>query len=430
VNTVVPRRDGVYKLEVSHPHKDSSLSYRMTKLACNPLYLHRDKRMVSFDNTEVAFSGKSDKDLRRAYWLFRLVGNPWLVKLGKIFAKPMLVLGFRGVFKRTIFRQFCGGETIEECGRRVEELERFHIGTILDYSVEGRNEEKDLDHTAEEIIATAIVAKGKPFIPFCVFKVTGVARFDLLEKVSRKAELSDEEKKEYLRVVNRVDKICRKAYEADTPVFVDAEESWIQDAIDGITHSMMAKYNKQRAIVFNTLQMYRHDRMQFFIDELEKSRRGGYKMGMKIVRGAYMEKERDRAEKMGYASPIQKDKAATDRDYNNAIHFALENSDQVSICAGTHNEQSSIYLAELMKQKNISPDDKRIYFAQLLGMSDHISYNLAINGFNVAKYVPYGPIREVLPYLIRRAEENTSVKGQTGRELSLIIKERKRRKSK
>lgn len=386
--------------------------------------------MLSFDNTEKAFAAKSDKDLKRAYLLFKMVSRPFFVNVGKaltVFAFK-LHLPIKGLVKKTIFKQFCGGENIDECKTRVEELGKSGIGTILDYSVEGKHSEEDLDKTAAEIISTTKIAKGNPLIPFCVFKVTGVARFELLEKVSAENELSEEEKKEYLRVVQRVDSICRNAYEADTPVFIDAEESWIQHAIDHLANTMMAKYNKQKAIVFNTVQLYRHDRLEFTKASCEKAKQNGFKLGLKLVRGAYMEKERDRAAEMNYPSPIQTDKESTDHDYNAALEFCLKNIDTVSICAGSHNEESALFLAGLLEKNNISKNDKRIYFAQLLGMSDHISFNLSADSYNVAKYVPYGPVKEVLPYLIRRAQENTSVKGQTGRELSLIIKERKRRK--
>ncbi|MFZ5552276.1 MAG: proline dehydrogenase family protein [Bacteroidota bacterium] len=387
--------------------------------------------MLSFDNTEKAFAAKSDKDLKRASLLFKMVSRPMFVNIGK----SLTVLAFKlrlpikGLVKKTIFRQFCGGENIDECKARVEELGRSGIGTILDYSVEGKHSEEDLDKTSAEIIDTTKIAKGNPMIPFCVFKLTGVARFELLEKVSEEKELTEEEKKEYLRVVQRVDNICLNAYEADTPVFIDAEESWIQNAIDHLAHTMMAKYNKQKAIVFNTVQLYRHDRLTFTKNSIENAKKNGYKIGLKLVRGAYMEKERERAAEMNYPSPIQPDKSATDRDYNAALEFCLQHLDHVSICAGSHNEESALFLSQLMEKHHIAKNDKRIYFAQLLGMSDHISYNLSADSYNVAKYVPYGPVKEVLPYLIRRAQENTSVKGQTGRELSLIIKERKRRKS-
>ena len=385
--------------------------------------------MLSFNNTEVAFSSKSDRDLRKAFLLFRMVEDPALVKLGKYMVPLSFQLGLpiKPIIKATIFHQFCGGENIEECKQAVEALGKFNVGTILDYSVEGKHAETDLDETSQEIIRTAEVAKGNPMIPFCVFKVTGVARHGLLEKVSEGKELTSEEKEEYKRVVDRVNRISKAAFDSGTPVFIDAEESWIQPAIDDLTHSMMAMYNKEKAIIFNTVQLYRHDRLQFLKDAHAKATQNNYHYGVKLVRGAYMEKERKRAAEMNYASPIQPNKFASDKDYGLSLQYCLENIDTMAICAGSHNEDSAIYLTQLMENYKIPKNDKRIYFAQLLGMSDHISFNLADSGYNVAKYVPYGPVKEVLPYLIRRAEENTSVKGQTGRELSLIIRELKRR---
>lgn len=388
--------------------------------------------MLSFDNTEVAFSSKNDKDLKRAFLLFRMVEDPALVKLGK-YLTPLafqLKLPVKPIIKATIFRQFCGGENIEECKQAIEELSKFNIGTILDYSVEGKHEERDLDATADEIIQTALIASGNKAVPFCVFKVTGVARFGLLEKVSANEELTTHEKEEYQRVSNRVLKICKAAFEANTPIFIDAEETWIQPAIDNLTHAMMAMFNKEKAIVYNTFQIYRHDRLAFLKESHQHAKTNGYHYGVKLVRGAYMEKERNRAEEMNYESPIQPNKAATDRDYDSALAYCVENISTMALCAGSHNENSALLLVDLMSRNNIPNNDRRIFFAQLLGMSDHISYNLSNAGYNVAKYVPYGPVNEVLPYLIRRAEENTSVKGQTGRELSLIIKELKRRKKK
>lgn len=386
--------------------------------------------MLSFDNTEVAFSSKNDKDLKRAFLLFRMVEDPALVKLGK-YMTPLafqLKLPIKPIIKATIFRQFCGGENIEECKNAIDELSKFNIGTILDYSVEGKHEERDLDATADEIIQTALVASGNKAVPFCVFKVTGVARFELLEKVSANEELTNQEKEEYQRVSNRVLKICKAAFEASTPIFIDAEESWIQPAIDNLTHAMMAMFNKEKAIVYNTFQIYRHDRLAFLKVSHQNAKSNGYHYGVKLVRGAYMEKERNRAEEMNYESPIQPNKAATDRDYNLALEYCVENISNMALCAGSHNENSALVLVDLMSKNNLANNDNRIFFAQLLGMSDHISYNLSNAGYNVAKYVPYGPVNEVLPYLIRRAEENTSVKGQTGRELSLIMKELKRRR--
>lgn len=385
--------------------------------------------MLSFDNIEVAFRHRTNAELKKAHRLFNLVGRPWLVKLGKIFAKPALYLGFKGLIKKTIFAQFCGGENIEQCDNTIKNLAKNGIGTILDYSVEGETNEENLDATCNEVIATALRAAGNKDIPFCVFKVTGVARFELLEKVSAGTTLTATEKEEWARVVNRVDKICGHAHKGNTPVFVDAEESWIQEAIDALARDMMVKYNAKKAIVFNTYQMYRHDRLAYMKSDFEKAQQGNYFIGAKLVRGAYMEKERKRAAEKGYADPIQPNKEASDRDYDQALEFCIKHIDHFAFCAGTHNESSSMTLTELMKQAGLQNNDARVWFAQLLGMSDHISYNLSASGYNVAKYVPYGPVKEVLPYLIRRAQENTSVKGQTGRELSLIKRELKRRKA-
>lgn len=388
--------------------------------------------MISFDNTAVAFSGKTDSDLRRSYWLFRMIGSPAFVNMGKALAT--FAINFRlpvkGIIKATIFKQFVGGETIEECSRTVAELGKYGVGTILDYSVEGKESETDFDHGAEEIIATVHRAKNDSNIPFCVFKVTGLARFALLEKVSAGKTLSTEEEAEWQRVFKRVEKICTTARDAHKPVFIDAEESWIQQAIDNLADAMMELCNKQEAIVYNTFQLYRKDRLEFLKTSHQRAAGKGYFMGAKLVRGAYMEKERDRAAQMGYPSPIQDTKENSDRDYDLAVRYCVEHIDRVALCAGTHNENSSRLLATLLDEKQIPHNHKHVYFSQLLGMSDHISFNLSHAGYNVAKYVPYGPVRDVLPYLIRRAQENTSVKGQTGRELSLIIKEKQRRKNK
>lgn len=384
---------------------------------------------LSFDNTEIAFSSKSNSELKKSYYLFKLIGSPALVNFGKVATNAALALRIPigWALKGNIFKQFCGGETIAECARATEVLDRFNIGTILDYSVEGKESEQDFDAAKEEILATIRTANGNKNIPFCVFKVTGLARFELLEKVNANATLSDAEVSEWQRVRERVDEICALSYETGTPIFIDAEDSWIQDAIDHLADEMMEKYNATEAIVYNTIQLYRHDRLAFLKASFEKAKAKGYYLGVKLVRGAYMEKERARAAEKGYRDPIQPNKEATDRDYNAALEFCIENIDRIAICAGTHNEQSSMYLAKLLDEKGIAHNRKHVYFAQLFGMSDHISFNLANAGYNVAKYVPYGPIREVIPYLIRRAQENTSVKGQTGRELSLIQKEMKRR---
>jgi proline dehydrogenase len=385
---------------------------------------------VSFENTQIAFSAKSDRDLKKAYYLFKLIGNPNLVKVGDVMTNLAIKTGIPigWAIKGNIFKQFCGGETIAECAEATKILDKGHIGTILDYSVEGKDSEKDFDATTEETLRTIRTAQNNPHIPFSVFKVTGLARFELLEKVNAKDVLSDAEIAEWQRVRERVDKICQLAHDTGTPLFIDAEDSWIQDAIDGLVNEMMEKYNKKDFVVYNTLQMYRHDRLQFLKDSHAHAKANGYKLGFKLVRGAYMEKERARAAEKGYRDPIQPNKESSDRDFDLAVAYCIEHIQDIAICCGSHNENSSMKLAELMDVKGIARNDKRVYFAQLFGMSDHISFNLAHAGYNVAKYVPYGPIKEVIPYLIRRAKENTSVKGQTGRELSLIMKELKRRK--
>ena len=341
-------------------------------------------------------------------------------------ANMALGLGFKGLIKKTIFHQFCGGESLEECREAIESLAASHIGTILDYSVEGEHTESGFDACADEILKTIALAKGDRDIPFSVFKVTGMARFGLLEKVDAKEELDRSEAQEWERVRKRIHRICKAAHDADVRIFVDAEESWIQDSIDLLAEEMMAEYNREKAIVYNTVQLYRHDRLAYMKKLIAEKE---HYTGLKIVRGAYMEKERARAAELGYKDPIQPDKAGSDADYNEALEYSIRHLDNLAICAGTHNEESSMYLVELMQKAGLEPGDKRVYFSQLMGMSDHISFNLSAAGYNVAKYVPYGPVRAVIPYLTRRAMENSSVSGQVGRELSLIDKELKRRKA-
>ena len=384
--------------------------------------------MISFDNTENAFKAKSNSDLNRSYWLFKMVSNPTLVKFGAFAAPIGLSIGFKGLIKNTIFKQFVGGETINECDRTISELGKYNIGTILDYSVEGKESESDFDACCKETIETIHKAKKDKHSPFSVFKVTGLARFALLEKVSANEKLSEAETMEYDKVKQRVYIISKEAHAADQPLFIDAEESWIQPAIDNLADENMMLFNKEKAIVFNTFQLYRKDRLEFLKQTILKGKTNGFHVGAKLVRGAYMEKERARATEKKYPSPIQDTKEDSDRDYNLALEECVKNINMMGLCAGTHNEKSSLFLLDLLAKYNIVSSDTRIFFSQLLGMSDHISYNLAKDNYNVAKYVPYGPVKEVLPYLIRRAQENTSVKGQTGRELGLIIKEKERRK--
>lgn len=385
---------------------------------------------LSFDNTEIAFKSKSNNDLTQSFLLFKAIGYNWLVKLGPPMVNGAFNIGLpiKGLIKSTVFKQFCGGESMEDCNKTIDQLYGYGVGTILDYSVEGEEKEESFDATVTETLETINKAQNNPKIPFCVFKVTGLARFDLLAKVSAKETLTMNEESEWGLVRNRIHQICKMAHSKNVRLFIDAEESWIQPAIDDLANDMMLEFNKQKCIVYNTIQLYRHDRLAFVKDSFDVAIKHNYYLGLKLVRGAYMEKERVRASKIGYPSPIQPDKLSTDKDYNNALSFCIDHIDRISVCAGSHNEQSSMLLTELMAKKSLANNDQRIYFSQLFGMSDHISFNLSSAGYNVAKYLPYGPVKAVMPYLFRRAAENTSVKGQAGRELTLISREVARRK--
>jgi proline dehydrogenase len=389
----------------------------------------KDQIPVFFEDTSVAFASKSDAKLRKTYWLFSLMNQARVVNLGTFFIKLALKLKLpiKNLIRVTIFEQFCGGETINDCNATISLLGDSGIGTILDYSVEGEDKESSFDATASEILRTIDKAASSKTIPFSVFKVTGVASAELLEKIQRNEPLSSEEEIAYERIKSRVELLCSHAHEKGVRIFVDAEESWIQTVIDDLTYQMMQKFNRERAIVYNTYQLYRHETLEALKTAYLTARQKGYFIGGKLVRGAYMEKERLRARENEYFSPIHVTKQATDDDYNMAVDFCLDHLEYISICLGSHNEYSSQYCAAKMKKLAISNNDDRIWFAQLLGMSDNISYNLAKAGYNVAKYVPYGPIDAVLPYLIRRAEENTSIAGQSSREFLLVKSELQRR---
>jgi proline dehydrogenase len=386
------------------------------------------KSLPDFTDTAEAFAHLSDKDLKWAIRLFSAFKYPALVKYGPGLANfaMKLRLPVKGIIRNTLFRHFCGGESIDDSSSTIDMLFKYGVKTILDYSVEGEEDEKVFDETRNEIKRTIDKAYQNPAIPFAVFKVTGVAKFTILKKVSEGKDLSEDENIAYLKVVQRVEDICSYAAQKGVCVMIDAEESWIQPAIDSLAISMSQQFNIENVIVFNTLQMYRHDRLEFLKSCFQQF---DFPLGFKLVRGAYMEKERMRALELNYASPIQPNKAATDSDYNQAVALCLENIHRCRVVVGTHNEQSCLLAAKKMLLLNLEPDDIRVYFSQLLGMSDNISFNLAKNGFNVAKYVPYGPVEAVLPYLSRRAEENSSVKGQSSRELLLLEKEKQRRKS-
>ena len=384
---------------------------------------------LNFRDTETAFADKSNSDLKEKYRLFSTMNSPVMSAISTKAAKFALSLGLpvEGIIKRTIYEQFCGGETIEECQRTVEKLGRSGIGTILDYSVEGKTREEDFEYAKDQIIGTIQRAKNDPNIPFAVFKMSAIAPLGTLERMASKKKLDAKGQMKCESINRRVEEICSLAHKLGQPVMIDAEESWLQDAIDQMANKMMKRFNGQRAIVYNTIQLYRHDRLQFLRESRRQAKEEGYMLGMKMVRGAYMEKERERAEEMGYPSPIHVDKESTDADYDAAVDYCIERLDSIAFVAGTHNEASTYRLAERMYKDKIAANHPHVHFSQLYGMSDNLSYVLAKNGYNVAKYVPYGPVRDSVPYLIRRAEENTSVAGQVNRELDLIRIEMKRR---
>ena len=383
-----------------------------------------------FNNTQVAFSLKSDTELDRAYFLFKMIANQPLVRIGTAVTNFALKanLPVEGLIRATVFDHFCGGVNEEDCLSVVDKMYTKGVSSVLDYSVEGKEEEDQFDAALKMTLKTIDFAKERQAIPFAVFKPTGLGRLDLYEKIVEKQPLTPIEQEEWDRVVARFDLVCSEGHKKDVALLIDAEESWMQDAADELVTEMMRKYNKEKAIVFNTLQMYRWDRLDYLKKLKEQADQDGFFIGMKLVRGAYMEKENVRAEEKGYPSPICATKEASDVNYDAAVQYMVNHLDRMSIFAGTHNELSTYMLMEMMKSNGINSNDERIWFGQLYGMSDNISYNLANKGYNVAKYLPFGPVKDVMPYLIRRAEENTSVAGQTSRELEMIKAERKRRK--
>lgn len=386
-----------------------------------------------FNNTEVAFSLKNNAELNRAYFLFKLISKQTLVKMGSSLAHFAIKykLPVEGMIRKTVFDHFCGGVNEEDCLSVVDKMYTKKVSSVLDYSVEGKESEEQFDAALAMTLKTIEFAKEREAIPFAVFKPTGVGRFYLFEKKGENKPFTDVEQTEWDKIVNRFDIICKSAFEKDVFLLVDAEESWMQDAADDLTLEMMRKYNKEKAIVFNTAQTYRWDRFDYIKEIHQIALAEGFHIGLKVVRGAYMEKERERAQTKGYPSPICATKADTDVNFNQSVTYMVENiNNNMALFAGTHNEDSSYLLMKLMQERNISHNDQKMWFGQLYGMSDNISYNLAKNSYNVAKYLPFGPVFDVVPYLIRRAEENTSVAGQTNRELSLIENEIKRRRSK
>lgn len=387
-------------------------------------------RETFFDNTEIAFALKSDSELERAYFLFKMISIEPLVKIGTAATNFALKahLPVEGLIRSTVFDHFCGGVNEKDCLPVIDKMFEKGVSSVLDYSAEGKETESEFDKALNITLKIIDFAKDRKAMPIAVFKPTGFGRFKIYEKVSNGDSLTDAEQKEWDKVVERYEKVSKAAYDNDVMLLIDSEETWMQKAADDLVTCMMEKYNKEKPVVFNTLPMYRKDRLDFLKSQHQEAKQKGYYLGYKLVRGAYLEKENERALEKGYPSPMCESKQATDDNYNAAVKYMLENVDDMSIFIGSHNEESSYLAIELMEKLRLKNDDNRIWFGQLYGMSDHISYNLAYRGYNVAKYVPFGPVKDVMPYLIRRAEENTSVAGQTSRELNLLKKEKARRK--
>jgi proline dehydrogenase len=385
---------------------------------------------LDFNNTEIAFGNKSDSELKKAAWLFGMMNQSWLVniasKLG-LYAVEWDLPFAETVVKNTIFEQFCGGTSLEECKTTIQKLYETQTLTILDYGAEAKESEADFDNTMNEFIKAINFAATSVSVPIVSIKVTGMARFELLEKLHSKAELSESEVAEYHRIKERVNTVCFTAKNKGIAVFVDAEETWIQEPIDMLTEEMMSIYNKEKISVYNTYQLYRHDRLQYLEDSYARARQGNYILGAKLVRGAYMEKERKRAEEMGYPSPINPTKEATDNLYNEAVKFVVEHYEYIASCCATHNAESTMLQAQLIENKGIPKNHPHLTFCQLFGMSDNLTFNLSHSGYAAGKYLPYGTVKDVVPYLIRRAQENTSVSGDMGREYQYFAKEVKRR---
>ena len=382
-----------------------------------------------FSDTKTAFELKSQSELNWAYWLFKLIGNNALINMGTALTNFSLKLRLpvEGMIRSTVFNQFCGGVSEQDCLPVIQKMHNKGVGSVLDYSVEGKDDEASLEATFQKTMETIDFGNQhrNDGIPIVVFKPTGFGRFAIFQKITEGKSLTADEEKEWEKIKQRFDAACKKAYEYKLPILVDAEESWMQTAADDLVEEMMRKYNKEEAIVYNTLQMYRHDRLPYLKGLYERAVADSFYIGVKVVRGAYMEKENERAAEQGYPTPICASKQATDDNYNAVVTYIIEHIDRIALFAGTHNEESAALIMDLMAKKGLAKDDKRVWIAQLYGMSDHISFNASKEGYNVAKYLPFGPVREVMPYLIRRAEENTSVAGQTGRELTLLSAEKR-----
>ena len=408
----------------------------------------KDQSIISFDNTEYAFAAKSDKELKQANFLFGIMGKAWLVNLGLKITPVAIQWGIpftKTIIRKTIFRQFVGGETLEQTAKVADKLEAYNVQVILDYGVEGKAGEANFENARDEFRRVIDYAATQANIPFMSIKVTGFARFSLLEKLDAAMHnlsgtlmkrylhavesLSDAEKEEWHKVRLRTQQLCEVADKKNIGILIDAEETWIQDPVDALVMLMMDVFNKKKAVIYNTIQLYRHDRLQFLKDSYTAATERNFIFGIKLVRGAYMEKERNRAAEMNYTSPIQPDKESCDRDFNASVAFCIEHLDKIAVIVASHNEYSNLYTTQLLDKKGLPHNHPHVHFSQLYGMSDNITFNLAKSGCSVSKYLPFGPIKDVIPYLMRRAQENSSVSGQTGRELILIKKELQRRAS-
>ncbi len=404
------------------------MDFKSNYICTHYFYLMSTKNY--FDNTEVAFKLKSDSELERAHFLFKMISKEPLVRIGAAVTKFALNLNLpvERLIRATVFDHFCGGINEMDCMSTVEKLFEASVYSVLDFSVEGKEEESQFDATSKKIIELIHFAQNKEAMPFSVFKPTGFGKFEIFQKITEKKPLSPAEENQWKEIEKRFDAVSKAAYDCNINLLIDSEQSWMQDAADVLCENMMEKYNHKKAVVFNTLQCYRWDRLDYLKKQHKKAKAEGYKLGFKIVRGAYLEKENERALEHGYQTPICGSKKETDDNFNAIMKYIISNLDDISLYIGTHNEVSNYLAMDLMNEMGIDKRDDRLWFGQLYGMSDHITFNLGELGYNVSKYLPFGPVKEVMPYLIRRAEENTSVAGQTSRELSLLKKEIARRK--
>ena len=382
-----------------------------------------------FSDTKEAFSLKSNFELNRAFFLFKIIGNSTFVKLSTSLTNFALKfhLPVTPIIKATVFDHFCGGVSKEDCIPVINKMFIKNVYSVLDFSTEGFNSEKEFDDCLRKKTSIIEFAKNRKEIPFAVFKPTCLGSTDLFKKVSKFEKLNELENDSWNRVIQRFDKVCSKAFKQNIKILIDAEEVEVQNAIDELAIKMMRKYNLTSPIVYNTVQMYRKDRLSYLDEMISNQLNDGVIFGLKLVRGAYMEKERNLAVSMNVESPICDSKNDTDKNFNSGLDFVFNNLNRISFVCASHNEDSILKVMNMMESKKLKSNDNKIWFGQLYGMSDNISFNLASKNYNTFKILPFGSVKNLMPYLIRRAEENTSVQGQTGRELQLILKERKRR---